>query len=76
MSDSPILLDEEDKIKIKPELMVVEKMYPIVIDKSIFLFYKDENEIINCYEVVDQEIVQKAKENPEKILDILEEHGK
>jgi hypothetical protein len=76
MSDSPILLDEEDKIKIKPELMVVEKMYPIVIDNSIFLFYKDENEMINCYEVVDKEIVQKAQKNPEKIMDILEEHSK
>ena len=76
MSESPIQIDEEDKIKLKPELMVVEKIYPILIDNSIFLFYKDENEIINCYEVVDQEIVQKAKENPEKILDILEEHGK
>lgn len=76
MSESPIQIDEEDKIKLKPELMVVEKMYPILIDNSIFLFYKDENEIINCYEVVDKEIVQKAKENPEKILDILEEHGK
>ena len=76
MSESPIQIDEEDKIKLKPELMVVEKMYPILIDNSIFLFYKDENEMINCYEVVDKEIVQKAKENPEKILDILEEHGK
>ena len=76
MSESPIQIDEEDKIKLKPELMVVEKIYPILIDNSIFLFYKDENEMINCYEVVDQEIVQKAKENPEKILDILEEHGK
>jgi len=76
MSESPIQIDEENKIKLKPELMVVEKMYPIVIDNSIFLFYKDENEMINCYEVVDKEIVQKAKENPEKILDILEEHGK
>jgi hypothetical protein len=56
--------------------MVVEKMYPIVIDNSIFLFYKDENEMINCYEVVDKEIVQKAQKNPEKIMDILEEHSK
>jgi len=76
MSDTPVLIDEENKIKIKPELMVVEKMYPILIDNSIFLFYKDENEMINCYEVVDSEIVQKAQKNPEKIIDILEEHGK
>lgn len=76
MSDTPVLIDEENKIKLKPELMVVEKIYPILIDNSIFLFYKDENEMINCYEVVDTEIVQKARKNPEKIIDILEEHGK
>jgi len=76
MSDSPVLIDEENKIKLKPELMIVEKIYPILIDNSIFLFYKDENEMINCYEVVDKEIVQKAQKNPEKIIDIIEELGK
>lgn len=76
MPDSPVLVDEENKIKIKPELMVTEKLYPILVENSIFLFYKDENEMINCYEVVDKEIVEKAQENPEKIIDILEEHHK
>lgn len=76
MSDAPVLIDEENKIKLKPELMIVEKIYPILIDNSIFLFYKDENEMINCYEVVDREIVQKAQKNPEKIIDIIEELGK
>ncbi|HET6589437.1 MAG: hypothetical protein AB7V56_02125 [Candidatus Nitrosocosmicus sp.] len=76
MSDSPVLIDEENKIKLKPELMIVEKIYPILIDNSIFLFYKDENEMINCYEVVDKEIVQKAQKNPEKIIDIIEELDK
>ncbi|MDR4491154.1 MAG: hypothetical protein R2685_09680 [Candidatus Nitrosocosmicus sp.] len=76
MSDSPVLIDEENKIKLKPELMIVEKIYPILIDNSIFLFYKDENEMINCYEVVDKEIVQKAQKNPEKIIDIIGELDK
>lgn len=75
MSDSPVLVDEENMIKIKPELMVIEEMYPILIDNSIFLIYKDENEMINCYEVVDKEIVDKAQKNPEKIIDILEEYN-
>lgn len=76
MSESPVLVDEENKIKIKPDLMVIEKIYPILIENSVFLFYKDENEMINCYEVVDKEIVQLALKNPEKIIDILEEHDK
>ena len=73
MSKNPVEIDIENKIKINPELMVIEKLYPIIYENSIFLFYKDESELISCYEVTDKNTVEKAKQNPDKIIEILEE---
>jgi len=76
MSKNPVEIDVENKIKINPEIMIIEKLYPIIYDNSIFLFYKDENELINCYEITDKSTVEKAMLNPDKIIEILEELGK
>lgn len=76
MINNPVEIDIENKIKINPESMIVEKLYPIIHDNSIFLFYKDENELINCYEVTDKSIVEKAMLNPDKIIEILEKLDK
>jgi hypothetical protein len=73
MSKNPVEIDLENKIKINPEFMIVEKLYPIIHDNSIYLFYKDENELINCYEINDKNIIEKARLNPDKIIEILEE---
>ncbi len=73
MENSPIELDNENKIKIKPEMMVEEKFYPFVYEGNVFLFFKDHDEIIHCYEVSDQNIKEKMMGNPSKILEILEE---
>ena len=73
MSNSPVEIDPENKIKINPESMIVEQLYPIIYDNSIYLFYKDENELINCYEITDKSIIEKALLNPDKIIEILEE---
>jgi len=76
MSDSPVHIDEDNKIKIKPELMIIENLYPLIFENSVYLFFKDENELLNCYEVTDKELVEKAQKNPEKILQLLEEWNK
>lgn len=76
MSDSPVHIDEDNKIKIKPELMIIENLYPLIFENSLYLFFKDENELLNCYEVTDKELVEKAQKNPEKILELLEELDK
>ncbi len=72
MENNPIELDSENKIKIKPELMLEEKLYPFIYEKSVFIFFKDENELIHCYEISDKEIKDKILNNPDKILQILE----
>jgi hypothetical protein len=51
-------------------------LYPILFENSLFLFFKDENELINCYEVTEKELVEKAQKNPERILEMLEDWNK
>jgi hypothetical protein len=69
----PISTDSENKIKIKPEVMIQEKLYPFIHEKSVFLFYKDENELIHCYEISDKDVKENMLNNPDKIIEILEE---
>jgi hypothetical protein len=72
----PVVTDNENKIKIKPELMIKEKLYPFIHEKSIFLFFKDENELIHCYEISDKDVKEKMLNNPDNIIDILENINK
>lgn len=72
MQNSPIEIDNENKIKLKPESMVEEKLYPLIHENSVFLFFKDENNLIHCYEISDKETKEKIINNPDKIIEILE----
>ena len=71
--NNPIELDNENKIKLKPELMIEEKLYPFVHENTVFLFFKDENDLIHCYEISDRDLKDKMINNPDKIMDILED---
>ena len=67
----------KDGIKIQPDKMESETLYHCIHQNKIMLVYKDHNEILNCYEIDDDEIVSKAKaSNKEDIEKILEEYIK
>ena len=67
------LLSEKDGIKIQPDKMQPETLYHCVFQNKVMLVYKDQNEILNCYEIDENEIVSKVKESIsvdiEKILE-------
>ena len=67
------LRSEKDGIKIQPDKMQPETLYHCVFQNKIMLVYKDQNEILNCYEIEEEEIVLKVKESKnddiEKILE-------
>jgi hypothetical protein len=50
-------------IKIKPELMEKEKLYHCIFQDKVLLVYKDSQDILNCYEIEEKELVQKVKQN-------------
>ncbi len=69
--DYPITVESEG-VKIKSEKMDVDKMYYCIYQEKILLFYKDQNDMLNCYEIEEKDIVEEVKqsksEDIEKIL--------
>ncbi len=69
--DYPIIVEPEG-VKIKSEKMEVDKLYYCVYQEKILLFYKDSNELLNCYEIAEKDVVEEVKqsksEDIEKIL--------
>ena len=69
------LSSEKDGIKIQPDKMQPETLYHYVFQNKVMLVYKDHNEILNCYEIDDAEIVLKVKTSSEEnIENILEKY--
>ena len=69
------LSSEKDGIKIKPDKMQPETLYHCIFQNKIMLVYKDQNEILNCYEIVEEEIVSKVKASKKDDIEkILEEY--
>ena len=68
----------EDGVKIQPENMEQEKLYHCVFKDKILLFYKDVQDVLNCYEIEEQELVQRIKSVSDKdeIEKILEDYIK
>ena len=69
-NDYPVLAESEG-IKIKTEKMVVDKLYHCIYDNKVFLFYKDEESLLHCYEVQNPEAVKEIEQNPSQINTIL-----
>lgn len=62
-------------IKLKPEKMEADKLYQCIYEDKIFLFYKDDQELLHCYEVEDPAALKDISENPEGLEEILRKHA-
>ncbi len=60
--DYPVVAEPEG-IKIKPELMEIEKLYYCIYQNKVMLFFKDQSELLNCYEIEEKEIVETVKKS-------------
>ena len=69
--DYPIVV-ESDGVKIRTEKMQVDKLYYCIYQEKILLFYKEQNEMLNCYEISEKDVVEEVKksqtEDIEKLL--------
>jgi len=70
------VISEKDGIKIKPENMIVDKMYYCIFENKVYIFYKDEENLTHCYEIDDSPVVQEIIKNPNNLQDILLKHSK
>jgi len=60
--DYPVVAEPEG-VKLKPELMEIERLYYCIFQDKVMLFFKDQNELLNCYEIEDKEIVETVKKS-------------
>ncbi|MDE1830095.1 MAG: hypothetical protein KGI25_07215 [Thaumarchaeota archaeon] len=42
--------------------MEVDKLYYCIYQDKVMLFFKDKNELLNCYEIDEKEIVDEVKQ--------------
>jgi hypothetical protein len=72
------LTSENDGIKMKPELMETDKLYHCIFQDKVMLVFKDNMEMLNCYEIEEKELVEKVKScsNPDDVEKIFEDYIK
>jgi hypothetical protein len=72
------LSTNQDGVKIMPEKMEKEKLYHCVFKDKVLLIYKDDEDLLNCYEIEEQDLVEKVKTigNEDEVEKILEEYLK
>lgn len=72
--DYPVVLGQ-DGIKLKTEKMTIDQLYHCIYDNKVFLFYKDEESLLHCYEVGDPEAVKEITQNPSELENILKKYA-
>ena len=72
--DYPVTV-QPDGIKLQPEKMAIDRLYHCVFEEKVFLFYKDEDELLHCYEVQDPTVTKEISENPDDIENILKKYS-
>ncbi|HJU14463.1 MAG TPA: hypothetical protein VJ792_08430 [Candidatus Nitrosotalea sp.] len=66
--DYPVTI-ENGEIKIKAEKMEVDKLYYCLYKEKVMLFFKDKNDLLNCYEIEEKEIVDEVKMSEQADID-------
>ena len=60
--DYPVTAEPEG-VKIKPEKMVTDKLYYCIYKDKVLLFYKDKEDLLNCYEIEEKEVVDSIRQS-------------
>lgn len=60
--DYPVTTEPEG-VKINPEKMEIDKLYHCVFKDKVILFFKDQNDMLNCYEIDEKELVDSIKQS-------------
>ena len=75
IDDNYPVVAEHDGIKLKTEKMITDKLYHCNYDNKVFLFYKDDQSLLHCYEVQNPDAVKEIVDNPSEIDSILAKYA-
>ena len=72
------LSSDENGVNLKPEKMEQEKLYHCMFKNKAILIFKDNQNVLNCYEIEESALVEKIKQcdNSENLEKIFEEYMK
>jgi hypothetical protein len=73
-ADYPVVVGP-DGIKLRTERMVPDELYHCLYENKVFLFFKDEQGMLNCYEVEDQAVVSEISSDPSRLEEILRKYA-
>jgi hypothetical protein len=65
----------DDGIVLKLEKMQVEELYHCVFDGIVYLFYKDSQNLLHCYEIGDKKVVSEIEEHPDDFKEIIKKYS-
>ena len=60
--DYPIVVESEG-VKIRSEKMDVDKLYYCIYQEKILLFFKEKNDMLNCYEIAEKDVIDEVKQS-------------
>ena len=72
--DHPVSIDENG-VNLKPEKMEKEKLYHCIFKNKVILVFKDFQDFLNCYEIEEEDLVNKVKNsNGDELEKLLEDY--
>ena len=60
VEDYPLSVDDNG-VNLKPEKMEREKLYHCIFKKKVILIFKDSQDVLNCYEIEQEDLVEEIK---------------
>ena len=75
--DYPVSADENG-VNLKPEKMEKEKLYHCIFKNKAFLIFKDSQDMLNCYEIEQEDLVEKIRtcDNDDELEKLFEDYMK
>ncbi len=73
--DYPVSADENG-VNLKPEKMEKEKLYHCIFKNKAFLIFKDSQDMLNCYEIEQEDLVEKIRtcDNDDELEKLFEDY--
>ncbi len=69
---------DENGVNLKPEKMEKEKLYHCIFKNKVFLIFKDSQDVLNCYEIEEEELVEQIRkcDNDDELEKLFEDYIK
>ncbi len=73
--DYPVSANENG-VNLKPEKMEKEKLYHCIFKNKAFLVFKDSQDVMNCYEIEQEDLVEKIRkcDNDDELEKLFEDY--